>query len=40
MTEADETSRGARTALLQRLRKQPVIEIGKWSRDELYENDK
>ena len=27
----------ARDALLKRLRRQPVSDIGRWSRDELYE---
>jgi prevent-host-death family protein len=36
MTDRDNASRGARAALLERLRKQPVIDIGKWSRDDLY----
>ena len=27
---------GARTALLKRLRSEPVVKIGRWSRDELY----
>ncbi|MPZ41688.1 MAG: type II toxin-antitoxin system prevent-host-death family antitoxin [Rhizobiales bacterium] len=31
---------GARTALLSRLEKQPVIHIGRWTRDELYEDDR
>lgn len=29
-------TRGARTALLKRLRSEPVVTIGRWSRDELY----
>jgi prevent-host-death family protein len=29
----------AKAALLKRLRSQPVINIGKWTRDELYERD-
>lgn len=28
---------GARAALLSRLEKQPVIDAGRWTRDELYE---
>lgn len=31
-------ARGARTALLKRLRSEPVARIGRWSRDELYED--
>jgi prevent-host-death family protein len=37
----DEPSRAetaARTALLKRLREQPVTDIGRWTRDELYED--
>ncbi len=29
----------AKTALLKRLRSQPIINIGRWTRDELYERD-
>jgi prevent-host-death family protein len=28
---------GAKAALLKRLRSEPVVTIGRWSRDELYE---
>ncbi len=31
-------ARDARTALLKRLRSEPVVTIGHWSRDELYED--
>ena len=31
-------ARGARTALVKRLRSEPVVTIGRWSRDELYED--
>lgn len=31
---------GARTALLKRLRSEPVVTIGRWSRDELYEDER
>ena len=34
----DTTSSGARAALLARLRAEPVVSIGRWSRDELYED--
>ncbi|MCF1467543.1 type II toxin-antitoxin system prevent-host-death family antitoxin [Agrobacterium vitis] len=34
----EETTSGARSALLSRLAKQPVVEAGRWSRDELYED--
>ena len=30
--------RGARAGLLKRLRSEPVVTIGDWSRDELYED--
>ena len=29
-------TQGARTALLKRLRSEPVVKIGRWNRDELY----
>lgn len=32
------TTRGARSALLRRLRSQSVRKIGRWTRDELYED--
>jgi prevent-host-death family protein len=31
--------RAAHKALLTRLRRQPVIDIGRWNRDELYDRD-
>jgi prevent-host-death family protein len=34
----EETRSGARSALLSRLTKQPVVNAGRWSRDELYED--
>lgn len=33
----DPAVRGARAALLSRLRSQPVVRIGRWTRDELYD---
>lgn len=33
------TSAGSRAALLSRLEKQPVVDVGRWTRDDLYEND-
>ncbi|MBT9331408.1 type II toxin-antitoxin system Phd/YefM family antitoxin [Paracidobacterium acidisoli] len=30
----------ARELLLARLRSEPSVEVGKWTRDELYEDDK
>lgn len=38
MTDRDQTTRGARAALFARLRAQPVLDLGRWSRDELYED--
>jgi len=36
--EYDErTAQGARDALLARLRAAPVVDVGRWTRDELYE---
>jgi prevent-host-death family protein len=31
---------GARAALLSRLERQPVIHAGRWTRDELYEDER
>ena len=31
---------GARASLLSRLERQSVVEAGRWSRDELYEDDR
>ena len=31
---------GARSALLSRLETQPVINAGRWTRDDLYEDDR
>jgi len=31
-------TRGARAALIKRLRPEPVVTIGRWSRDELHED--
>jgi prevent-host-death family protein len=33
-----DNSKGAKAALLARLRAEPVVTIGPWSRDELYED--
>ena len=30
-------AQGARSALLSRLRSEPVVSVGRWTRDELYE---
>ena len=32
-------TRGARSALLKRLRSEPVVTIGRWNRDDLYEDE-
>jgi prevent-host-death family protein len=31
-------TRDARAALVKRLRSEPVVNVGRWSRDELYED--
>lgn len=36
----DDVAIGARSALLSRLEKQPVIHAGRWTRDELYQDDR
>ncbi len=36
----EDVATGARTALLSRLEKQPVVDVGRWIRDELYEDDR
>jgi len=36
----DKTATGARAALLARLRAEPVVEAGRWTRDELYEESR
>ena len=36
-TQADTARAAARSALLQRLALRPAIDIGRWTRDELYE---
>ena len=38
MTDGDQSVQGARAALFSRLRAQPIVDIGRWSRDELYEH--
>jgi prevent-host-death family protein len=35
----DDTANAARAALLSRLAAQPVTDAGRWTRDELYEDD-
>jgi prevent-host-death family protein len=36
----DAHSPGARSALLKRLRSEPVVTIGRWNRDDLYKGDR
>lgn len=36
----DDVAGSARSRLLSRLEKQPVINAGRWTRDELYEDDR
>jgi prevent-host-death family protein len=35
----DDVAVSARSALLSRLEKQPAVNAGRWTRDELYEDD-
>jgi len=37
VSAADPTMRTGRNALLKRLRRAPVIDAGRWTRDELYD---
>jgi prevent-host-death family protein len=39
VTEQDRASEGAHAALLARLRAEPVTNIGRWRREDLYEDD-
>jgi prevent-host-death family protein len=36
----DEFAASARSTLLSRLEGQPIIDAGRWTRDELYEDDR
>ncbi len=38
MAERDKVGASARSALLARLRSQRVVDVGRWTRDELYED--
>lgn len=38
--KAENAESGARNALLKILQRQPVVTIGRWTRDELYEDEK
>lgn len=35
---ADSVAKGARAALLKRLRSEPIVTIGRWKREELYDD--
>ena len=39
VTEHDPMAEGARATLLARLRSEPVVSVGRWTRDELYEDE-
>ena len=39
-TKPEGATASARAALLARLKKEPVVETGRWTRDELYEDDR
>jgi prevent-host-death family protein len=39
VTEHDPAAEGARAALFARLRSEPVVTVGRWTRDELYEDE-
>ena len=36
----EEVATSARAALLSRLQKQPVVQAGRWTREDLYEDDR
>ena len=36
--EDDRAAAGARSALFARLRQEPVVNVGRWRRDELYDD--
>ena len=36
----NEAAKSARATLLARLEKQPVVNAGRWTRDQLYEDDR
>ena len=38
VSKHDEVAAGARSALLAQLHAEPVVDIGRWTRDELYED--
>lgn len=38
VAEDDRAAEGARSALFARLRREPVVKAGRWTRDELYDD--
>lgn len=40
VNERDSVATNARATLLSRLERQPVIDAGRWTRDELYEDER
>jgi prevent-host-death family protein len=40
ITGREQGGSGARTALLERLKRQPVVNTSRWTREELYEDDR
>jgi len=38
VAEDDRAAQGARSALFARLRREPVVKAGRWTRDELYDD--
>ena len=36
----DAVAASARSTLVSRLEKQPIVDAGRWTRDELYEDDR
>lgn len=39
-TSSDESAAGARTLLIERLKRQPALNLPRWTRDELYEDER
>jgi prevent-host-death family protein len=39
-SKGEATANGARSVLLSRLEKQPTTRVGRWTREELYEDDR
>ncbi len=38
IVEGDQAGAAARSALFARLRKERIVKVGRWTRDELYDN--